>query len=135
MLTFANVDGVKTMPGLVPTLSQFTNIVCRVDEKHGVMEDLPDPRTPGKYLPIFHGWAGHKTRTETCAPPVEGAQGLLGKNLFNVAQGLNILLNMPGRHLQAVDRAAAKTKTAGSFGHGLDNGAMAFGFKFPPLPV
>ena len=58
MLTFANVDGVKTMPGLVPTLSQFTNIVCRVDEKHGVMEDLPDPLPPRKYLPFFHGWAG-----------------------------------------------------------------------------
>mgnify|MGYP000929717310 CR=1 FL=1 len=53
MLTFANVDGGKTMPGLVPALSQFTNIAQRVDEKHGVMEDLPAPRAHRKYLPIF----------------------------------------------------------------------------------
>jgi hypothetical protein len=70
MLTFANVDGVKTMPGLVPTLSQFTNIVCRVDEKHGDLKDLPDPLPPRKYLPIFPGVGGTQDKNETCAPPV-----------------------------------------------------------------
>lgn len=52
MLTFANVDGVKTGFGPVAVLSKFTNIAQRVDEKHGGIRTRTAPCTPRKD-PLF----------------------------------------------------------------------------------
>lgn len=53
MLTFANVDGVKTGFGPVAVLSKFTNIAQRVDEKHGGIRTRTAPRAPRKNLLFF----------------------------------------------------------------------------------